>query len=59
MSLIVLNFDGFIIPYSMKIIMLRKEGGSKILIFLLSLLVSFFIIGGIVGVVYEVYCMAK
>jgi hypothetical protein len=35
--------------------MLRRENGNKFCIFVLSMIVSFFVLGGVAGVIYEIY----
>lgn len=59
MSLIILNFDGFIIPYLVKfrMISIKKQSIWKKIFVILCLIV--FIVGGLTGFGYEIYKLVR
>lgn len=53
-SLVMLNFNGFIVPFSLKIALLNRENGRFCVKAAMSALTGLLVLGGCLGVVSEV-----
>lgn len=55
-SLTIFNFNGYIVPFCLKLSMLKRSpGGSRLQMAVISCLVSFFVVGGCIGLVHTLF----